>query len=178
MLDYCFSFLFQHLMWRQQCSILVEFGNSKYLCIDFIDFLIKKVQVMVVNVIKNEKKINDDKIQYLDYKPDEVEKGFYLFFMIENLLKKLKTLDLLKEDSSNDTVRSKTKITNVVDLWRTNWLRRDATISEPPKHNDKVKLMKWKDILENMIIDCSQDFPFIACYVWNCLELLNLCLGS
>ena len=68
------SLLFQHLIWRQQCSILVEFGNSKCLCVDFLDFLINNLQIMAVKL--NEKKdpkniTNEDS---LDCNSDDVEK--------------------------------------------------------------------------------------------------------
>ncbi|PSN35916.1 hypothetical protein C0J52_07171 [Blattella germanica] len=161
-----------HMAWQLRCCILTEFGNCKYLCIEFLDYLIREVRKMCKK-FKNDNKM---KTQTLYCSPSEGEKIFYLFYMIETLLKKWKKFSLFNKNSNQRPPEFRTA--TVVDLWRRSWhTPNDDKLSSMPDENDDERIWEWREILEDVIIDFSENCSFMAFYTWKCLDLLNSSLG-
>jgi hypothetical protein len=117
---------------------------------------------------------NEENKDPLDHKPGDIEKSFYIFYMTEKLLKKWKTFQSSKT-SMNRNDKSQAHHNNILDLWRQKWSgpKNNAKSSD---QNDNIELnpaFKWKNVLEELVISFTEDYPFITLYSFQCLELLQ-----
>jgi hypothetical protein len=159
----------------QQCCVIVEMGNSKFLCIDFLNYLIDVIEIMTTNLKLEAASTNNGENKGIaDHNSGEIENSFYIFYMTEKLLKKWKRFQLSKMSANvNDTVEAHS--TNVADLWRRNWSRSPSN-AKSPDHRNNIELnpaSRWKDVLEKLVINSTEDYPFITLYSFQCLELLQ-----
>ncbi|XP_021925448.1 uncharacterized protein LOC110832610 isoform X3 [Zootermopsis nevadensis] len=163
-----------HPVWTRQCCIIVEMGNSKFLCIDFLNYLIDVIQIMTRNLKPKAASANVENKDLPVYKPGDIERSFYIFYMTEKLLKKWKSFQSSKMSTNmNDTSRAHS--TNILDLWRQNWCRSSSNTKSPGRSND-VELnpaSRWKDVLEELVVNFTEDYPFFTLYSFQCLELLQ-----
>jgi len=170
-----FAFSLQHPVWTQQCCVIVELGNCKPLCTDFLNFLIEKIQVMFINLKpKPALGSNAESKDPLDHKPGDIEKSFYIFYMTEKLLKKWKKFHS-SETSMNKSDSSQGSGTNILHLWRQNWSKsgNDSRSSEWLDNTECNPALRWKDVLEKLVMNTTEDYPFITLYSFKCLKLLQ-----
>ncbi|XP_023708421.1 uncharacterized protein LOC111864987 isoform X3 [Cryptotermes secundus] len=164
-----------HPVWTQQCCIMVEMGNSKHLCTDFLNYLTDKMQNISRNLKPKAASANNvESEDSFGHKPGDIEKSFYLFYMTEKLLKKWKTFQSSNRSvNKNDT--SQVYGANILELWRQNWSLPKSNANSSGR-NDSIEqnpASKWKDVLEELVINFTEDYPFITLYAFQCLELLQ-----
>jgi hypothetical protein len=150
-------------------------GNSRHLCIDFLNYLIDKMQIISRNLKPKSASANNvESKDPFSHKPGDMEKSFYLFYMTEKLLKKWKTFQS-SDISVNKNDMPQVYGANILDLWRQNWsLPKSSTNSSG--RNESIEgnpASKWKDVLEELVINFTEDYPFITLYAFQCLELLQ-----
>ncbi|XP_069680345.1 uncharacterized protein [Periplaneta americana] len=165
-----------HPIWSQQCCILLEFGNSKCLCIDFLNFLIDSIQIISKNLKSNVTRTGtENKEEALDYKPGEIERCYYLFYLTENLLKKWKKFNLtVKKNKVASATSSHSRRTTVLDLWRQN-LSTSINYTHPEKaaEIEENPESRWKDVLEELVTNFTDEYVLITFYAFECLTLLQ-----
>lgn len=62
-----------HPVWTQQCCVIVELGNCKPLCTDFLNFLMEKIQIMFINLkAKPASASNAESKDSLGHKPYQI----------------------------------------------------------------------------------------------------------
>jgi hypothetical protein len=150
-------------------------GNGKHLCIDFLNYLIDKMQIMSKNLKPKADSSNSVGSKDLfGHKPGEVERSFYLFYMTEKLLKKWKTFQS-SDVSVNKNDTHQVQGANVLELWRQNWSqpKSNTNMSGGKNSIERNPASRWKDVLEELVINFAEDYPFIALYAFQCLELLQ-----
>ena len=169
------SFSLQHPIWTQQCCVIVELGNCKPLCTDFLNFLIEKIQIMFINLKpKPALASNAESRNSLDHKPGDIEKSFYIFYMTEKLLKKWKKFHS-SETSLNKGDSSQGSGTNILHLWRRNWSKSGSNSKSSERHDNTEfnPALRWKDVLEKLVMNTTEDYPFITLYSFKCFKLLQ-----
>ena len=170
-----YAFSLQHPIWTQQCCVVVELGNCKPLCTDFLNFLIEKIQIMFINLKpKTASASNAENKDSLDHKPGDIEKSFYIFYMTEKLLKKWKKFHS-SETSMNKSNSSQGSGTNILHLWRRNWSKSgsNSRLSERHDNTECNPALRWKDVLEKLVMNTTEDYPFITLYSFKCFKLLQ-----
>jgi hypothetical protein len=150
-------------------------GNSKHLCIDFLNYLTDKMQVMSRNLKPKAGSTNNvESEDPFSHKPGDIERSFYLFYMTEKLLKKWKTFESLKMSVNKKDI-PQAYGANVLELWRQNWSQPKGNTDSSCASNsiERNPASRWKDVLEELVINFTQDYPFITLYAFQCLELLQ-----
>jgi hypothetical protein len=150
-------------------------GNSKFLCIDFLNYLIDMIQIISRNLKPKAASTNNvERKDPLDHKPGDIEKSFYIFYMTEKLLKKWKRFQPSKMPA-NTNATSRAHSTNILNLWRQNWSRSPSNLksSEQSDNIECSPAARWKDVLEELVISFTEEYPFITLYSFQCLELLQ-----
>jgi hypothetical protein len=110
----------------------------------------------------------------LDHKPGDIEKSFYIFYMTEKLLQKWKKFDS-SETSMNKSDSSQGSGKNILHLWRRNWSKSESNLkkSEQDDNTERNPASRWKDALEELVINTTEDYPFITLYSFQCFKLLQ-----
>jgi hypothetical protein len=110
----------------------------------------------------------------LDHKPGDIEKSFYIFYMIEKLLKKWKKFHS-SETPMNKSDSSQVSGTNILHLWRRNWSKSGSNCksSEWDENTECNPALRWKDVLEKLVMNATEDYPFITLYSFKCFKLLQ-----
>lgn len=110
----------------------------------------------------------------LDHKPRDIEKSFYIFYMTEKLLKKWKKFHS-SETSMNKSDSSQSSGTNILHLWRQNWSNtgNNSKSSEQHDNTECNPALRWKDVLEKLVMNTTEDYPFITLYSFKCFKLLH-----
>jgi hypothetical protein len=117
---------------------------------------------------------NSESKDTLHHKPGDIEKSFYIFYMTEKLLKKWKGFHS-SETSVNKSDSSQVCGTNILHLWRQNWSKSESN-SKSSEQNDNAECnpaQRWKDVLEELVINATEDYPFITLYSFQCFKLLH-----
>jgi hypothetical protein len=142
---------------------------------DFLNYLIDKMQIMSRNLKPKAGSTNNvESKDPFSHKPGEIERSFYLFYMTEKLLKKWKTFQ-----SSNMSVNKidtpQVYGANILELWRQNWSqpKSNTNLSCDKNSIEQNPASKWKDVLEELAISFTEDYPFITLYAFQCLEVLQ-----